>query len=97
MVGEITTPEHLSVKAYQEQAKHKTQLERTELQKEKPEFVESLCDQSFNNKEIPIYIGDYGLVNYGTGVVMAVQLMMREILSSRKDTISLLSNLSSLI
>lgn len=36
LVEKITTPEQReTVKAYQEQAKHKTQLERTELQKEK--------------------------------------------------------------
>ena len=36
LVAQITTPEQLeTVKSYQEQAKHKTQLERTELQKEK--------------------------------------------------------------
>ena len=36
LVEKITTPEQLEiVRAYQKQAKHKTQLERTELQKEK--------------------------------------------------------------
>ena len=74
LVEKITTPEQLeTVKAYQEQAKHKTQLERTELQKEKTwVFTGAYAINPFNNQEVPIYIGDYVLVNYGTGVVMAV-------------------------
>ena len=74
LVKKITTPEQLeTVKAYQEQAKHKTQLERTELQKEKTwVFTGAYAINPFNNQEVPIYIGDYVLANYGTGVVMAV-------------------------
>ena len=74
LVEKITTPEQLeTVKAYQEQAKHKTQLERTELQKEKTwVFTGAYAINPFNNQEVPIYIGDYVLANYGTGVVMAV-------------------------
>ena len=74
LVAQITTPEQLeTVKSYQEQAKHKTQLERTELQKEKTwVFTGAYAINPFNNQEVPIYIGDYVLANYGTGVVMAV-------------------------
>ena len=74
LVDKITTPEQLeTVKAYQEQAKHKTQLERTELQKEKTwVFTGAYAINPFNNQKVPIYIGDYVLANYGTGVVMAV-------------------------
>ena len=74
LVEKITTPEQKeAVKAYQEQAKYKTQLERTELQKEKTwVFTGAYAINPFNNQKVPIYIGDYVLVNYGTGVVMAV-------------------------
>ena len=74
LVEKITTPEQKeAVKAYQEQAKYKTQLERTELQKEKTwVFTGAYAINPFNNQEVPIYIGDYVLANYGTGVVMAV-------------------------
>ncbi len=74
LVAQITTPEQLeTVKSYQEQAKHKTQLERTELQKEKTwVFTGAYAINPFNNQKVPIYIGDYVLANYGTGVVMAV-------------------------
>lgn len=74
LVEKITTPEQAKiVKAYQEQANHKTQLERTELQKEKTwVFTGAYAINPFNNEEVPIYIGDYVLANYGTGVVMAV-------------------------
>ena len=74
LVEKITTPEQKeAVKTYQEQAKYKTQLERTELQKEKTwVFTGAYAINPFNNQEVPIYIGDYVLANYGTGVVMAV-------------------------
>ena len=74
LVEKITTPEQKeAVKTYQEQAKYKTQLERTELQKEKTwVFTGAYAINPFNNQEVPIYIGDYVLVNYATGVVMAV-------------------------
>jgi len=62
------------INEYIEKAKYKTQLERTELQKEKTgvkiEWIYAI--NPFNNQKIPIYIWDYVLANYGTGVVMAV-------------------------
>jgi len=74
LVDSITTPDHrASVEAYKEQAKFKTQLERTELQKEKTGvFTGAYAINPFNGDKIPVYIGDYVLANYGTGVVMAV-------------------------
>jgi leucyl-tRNA synthetase len=74
LVDSITTPDHrASVEAYKEQAKFKTQLERTELQKEKTGvFTGTYAINPFNGDKIPVYIGDYVLANYGTGVVMAV-------------------------
>ena len=74
LVDRITTAEYRSaVDAYVDQAKHKTQLERTWLQKEKTwQFTWSYAINPFNGKKIPIYIWDYVLAWYGTWVVMAV-------------------------
>ena len=74
LVDKITTPEYKeAVEKYKEQAKFKTQLERTELQKEKTgQFTWSYAENPFNGAKIPVYIGDYVLANYGTWVVMAV-------------------------
>lgn len=62
------------IESYQEQAKHKTQLERTELQKDKTwikiEWISAI--NPFNGQAVPIFVADYVLANYGTGVVMAV-------------------------
>ena len=74
LVDRITTAEYrAAVDAYVDQAKHKTQLERTWLQKEKTwQFTWSYAINPFNWKKIPIYIWDYVLAWYGTWVVMAV-------------------------
>ena len=74
LVDKITTDEYRwAVEKYKEQAKFKTQLERTELQKEKTgQFTWSYAINPFNGDKIPVYIWDYVLANYGTGVVMAV-------------------------
>lgn len=66
LVDQITTTEQKTkVQEYKEQTKHKTQLERTELQKEKTGvFTGAYAINPFNGKEIPIYIGDYVLRNY---------------------------------
>jgi leucyl-tRNA synthetase len=74
LVDQITTDEYReAVEAYKQQAKYKTQLERTELQKEKTgQFTGAYAINPFNGEAVPIFIGDYVLANYGTGVVMAV-------------------------
>ncbi len=74
LVDQITTTEQKTkVQEYKEQTKHKTQLERTELQKEKTGvFTGAYAINPFNNKQIPVYIGDYVLAGYGTGAVMGV-------------------------
>jgi len=81
----VLAPEHLLadkvtsvsqkalVKKYIESVKNKTDLERGELEKEKTGvFSGSYAINPINNKEIPIWIADYVLSNYGTGAVMAV-------------------------
>jgi leucyl-tRNA synthetase len=62
------------VNAYIEQAKSKSDLERTELQKEKTgvELKGVKAINPINNEEIPIFVADYVLSTYGTGAVMAV-------------------------
>jgi leucyl-tRNA synthetase len=74
LVDRITTADQKdAVEKYKEQARHKSQLERTELQKEKTgQFSWAYAINPFNGEEVPVYIGDYVLANYGTGVVMAV-------------------------
>jgi len=62
------------IHTYQEQANKKTQLERTELQKDKTgiEIKGIKAINPFNGQSVSIFVADYVLANYGTGVVMAV-------------------------
>lgn len=81
----VLAPEHELVKQIADQGKitsideylariaAKSDLERTELNKEKSGvFIGSYAINPINNKEVPIYIADYVLASYGTGAVMAV-------------------------
>ena len=74
LVDEITTSEQKdAVKEYKAQAAAKSDLERTELNKEKTGcFTGSYAINPVNGKEIPIWISDYVLATYGTGAIMAV-------------------------
>ena len=74
LVEKITTAEHKNeVEIYKEAAKHKSQLERTELQKNKTGvFCGAYAINPFNGQKVPVFVADYVLANYGTGVVMAV-------------------------
>ena len=74
LVKKITTPEQLAdVENYINLAASKSDLERTELSKEKTGvFTGSYAINPVNNKKIPIWISDYVLVSYGTGAIMAV-------------------------
>ncbi len=61
------------VKKYVEETKKKSEMERTELAKEKTGVFSGLVAVNpINGKEIPIWIADYVLVSYGTGAIMAV-------------------------
>ncbi|MDD3487250.1 MAG: class I tRNA ligase family protein [Candidatus Moranbacteria bacterium] len=62
------------VEKYIAKAKKKTELERTELQKEKTgvELKGVSAINPFTNEAVPIFVADYVLGNYGTGAVMAV-------------------------
>ncbi len=63
-----------AVKAYQQKAATKSDLERTELNKEKTGVkLEGVTGHNpVNDTEIPIFISDYVLATYGTGAIMAV-------------------------
>lgn len=62
------------VKAYRENAARKSDLERTELAKEKTGICLNgvRAVNPVNGKEIPIFVSDYVLMSYGTGAIMAV-------------------------
>lgn len=61
------------VENYIHQASHKSDLERTDLAKDKTGvFSGSHAINPVNGKRIPIWIADYVLVSYGTGAIMAV-------------------------
>ena len=74
IVNKITTKEcQEMVSKYQEECSKKSELERTELNKEKTGvFTGSYAINPVNNKKIPIWISDYVLSSYGTGAIMAV-------------------------
>ena len=74
LVDEITTPEQKeAIKEYKTMAAAKSDLERTELNKEKTGcFTGAYAINPVNGKEIPIWISDYVLSTYGTGAIMAV-------------------------
>lgn len=74
LVKEITTPEHKAeVDEYIKKIQSKSDLERTDLNKDKTGvFTGAYAINPVNNKEVPIWISDYVLASYGTGAVMAV-------------------------
>lgn len=74
LVEKITTDAQRSaVEEYKKIAASKSDLERTELSKEKTGvFTGSYAINPVNGKEIPIWISDYVLSTYGTGCIMAV-------------------------
>ena len=74
LVDEITTPEQKdAITNYKALAASKSDLERTELNKEKTGcFTGAYAINPVNGKEIPIWISDYVLSTYGTGAIMAV-------------------------
>ncbi len=62
------------VEAYQEEAKLKSEIERTDVTKDKTGVkIEGLVAiNPVNNQEVEIWISDYVLASYGTGAIMAV-------------------------
>ena len=74
LVDEITTEEQKEkVDNYKKVCSTKSDLERTELNKDKTGvFTGAYAINPVNNEEIPIWISDYVLASYGTGAIMAV-------------------------
>ena len=74
LVEQITTPgQQVAVRAYQKAAAAKSDLERTELAKEKTGvFTGAHAINPVNGHPIPVWIADYVLATYGTGAIMAV-------------------------
>ena len=74
LVDKITTKEQKKeVEKYKKEAASKSDLERTELNKDKTGvFTGAYAINPVNNEEIPIWISDYVLATYGTGAIMAV-------------------------
>lgn len=74
LVDQITTaPQADAVKAYQEEASRRSDLERTDLNKDKTGvFTGAYGINPVNGEKLPIWISDYVLASYGTGAIMAV-------------------------
>jgi len=74
LVLKITSDEKLQeVKDYIEYSKSKSDLDRTDLNKDKTGiFTGAYAVNPANNKLVPIWIADYVLISYGTGAIMAV-------------------------
>lgn len=72
LVASLTTPEQKEVvEAYVEEISHKSDLERTDLAKDKTGvFIGSYAINPVNGEKLPIWLADYVLASYGTGAVM---------------------------
>ncbi len=63
----------IQVKKYIEASKKKSEIERTQTEKEKTGvFTGSYCINSINGEKVPIWVGDYVVATYGGGAVMVV-------------------------
>ncbi len=74
LVDQITPKSHTgAVHAYKEEVKKKTEMQRTELNKNKTGvWTGAYALHPVTGEQLPVWIGDYVLMNYGTGAVMAV-------------------------
>ncbi len=74
LVDKVTTKEQrATVDAYRTQAAKKSELERTQLEKEKTGvFTGGFAINPVNDEKIPIWVADYVMMGYGTGAIMAV-------------------------
>ncbi len=74
LIERLTTAEQKkAVEEYRDQAAKKSDLERTDLAKDKTGvFSGSYAINPVNGKLIPVWVADYVLISYGTGAIMAV-------------------------
>ena len=69
----VSADKKLEVEAYKKECATKSEMERTELNKDKTGvFTGAYAINPVNDKAIPIWISDYVLMGYGTGAIMAV-------------------------
>jgi leucyl-tRNA synthetase len=73
-VERLTTPEaQPAVAAYREAASRKSDLDRTDLAREKSGvFTGAFCRHPLDGRPVPIWVADYVLASYGTGAIMSV-------------------------
>jgi leucyl-tRNA synthetase len=74
LVGQLTVSEKKDeVDQYVVKARKQSEIERLSTDKEKTGvFTGSYCLNPLTNEKIPIFVGDYVLLSYGTGIVMGV-------------------------
>ena len=74
LVDTLTTPQQQeAIRVYREAAARKSDLDRTDLAKEKTGvFSGSHCIHPLTGKPVPVWVADYVLATYGTGAIMAV-------------------------
>lgn len=74
LVAQITTPAQAAeAERYVEQARLKSDLERTDLAKDKSgAFTGAYATNPATGEKVPVWISDYILMSYGTGAIMAV-------------------------
>jgi leucyl-tRNA synthetase len=68
-----TADRKAEMQAYQEQARHSSEIERQSTEREKTGvFLGTYATSRINGERVPIYVSDYVLMSYGTGAVMGV-------------------------
>jgi leucyl-tRNA synthetase len=74
LVEKLTAPDkRAEVQAYVEAARRQSEIERLSTEKEKTGvFIGAYCKNLLNGEDVPIFIADYALLWYGTGIVMGV-------------------------
>ncbi|MFC1908456.1 leucine--tRNA ligase [Chloroflexota bacterium] len=74
LVAKLTSPEkRAEVEDYVTRARHRTEIERLSVEKEKEGvFIGAYVTNRLNGEKVPIWIADYVLLSYGTGAVMGV-------------------------
>ena len=88
LLDTIVSPgQKAEVEAYQAQAARKSDLERTDLAKDKTGvFTGAYAVNPANGRSVPIWTADYVLAGYGTGAIMAVPAHDTRDLSSPKNS-----------
>ncbi len=74
LVAKLTSPDKKAeVEAYIAKSRRQSEIERISTEREKDGvFIGAYCTNRLNGERVPIWIADYVLLSYGTGVVMAV-------------------------